>query len=107
MYARIVDMKLKGNGAANQYTKTLESDIIPLLRKQTGFRDQISLFSSDKADVTGISFWDKKEQAEDYNTKVYPGILKSLSEIVEGTPHVIACEVSNSTVHKIAEGRTA
>jgi len=103
MYARIVNMKLKTN-AGPQFTRTFESDIIPMLRKQKGFRDEISLLAPERSEVTGISLWNEKENAEEYHRVTYPGVLKSLSTVVEGTPEVRTFEVSNSTFHKIAAG---
>ena len=101
MYARIVNMKLKPN-AGPQFTRTFENEIIPILRKQKGFRDEISMLAPERSEVTGISFWNEKENAEEYQRVTYPGVLKSLSTLVEGTPEVRTFEVSNSTFHKIA-----
>jgi len=106
MFARIVSMKLKNN-AATKFTQTFETDVIPVLRKQNGFRDEISLLAPERSEVTGISFWNKRENAEEYNRTTYPGVLKTLSEVVEGTPEVRIFEVSNSTFHKIAAGQVA
>jgi hypothetical protein len=103
MYARIVNMKLKTD-AGSQFTRTFESDVIPVLRKQKGFRDEISLLASERSEVTGISFWNERENAEEYQRALYPGVLKSLSKVIEGTPEVRTFEVSNSTFHKIAAG---
>ena len=103
MYARIVNMKLKNDGA-KQFGHTFETDIIPILRKQNGFRDEISLLAAERSEVTGISLWNKKDDADEYNRNTYPGILKSLSKVIEGTPEVRSFEVSSSTFHKIAEG---
>ena len=105
MYARIVNMKLKKDGQT-EFTKMFENDVIPMLRKQNGFRDEISLVSPERNQVTGISFWNKKESADEYNRVTYPEILKSLSKVIEGTPVVETFEVSNSTFHKIAAGPT-
>src|ERR1043166_9943189 len=96
MYARIVNMKLKNDGA-KQFGHTFETDIIPILRKQNGFRDEISLLASERSEVTGISFWNMKENAEEYNRLKYPEVLKSLSKVIEGTPEVKTFNVSNST----------
>ena len=104
MYARIVNMKLKKNAEA-EFTKTFETNIIPVLRKQDGFRDEISLLSPERHEVTGISFWNTKESTDNYNRSVSPEILKTLSRVVEGTPEVKTFEVSNSTFHKIAAGQ--
>lgn len=106
MYARIVSMKLKA-GAASGFTRTFEDEVIPVLRKQNGFRDETSLLAPERSEVTAISFWEKKENAEEYNRTAYPGIVKSLSKVIEGTPEVRTFEVSNSTFHKIAGGQAA
>lgn len=106
MYARIVSMKLKA-GAASGFTHTFEDEVIPVLRKQNGFRDETSLLAPERSEVTAISFWDKRENAEEYNRTVYPGVVKSLSKVIEGTPEVRTFEVSNSTFHKIAAGQAA
>ena len=106
MYARVVSIKLKAN-AATEFTKTLENEIIPLLRKQNGFRDEISLLAPERSEVVAISLWNKKEDAEQYNRTTYPGILKTLSRVIEGTPEVKTFEVSSSTFHKLAAGKAS
>ena len=105
MYARIVNMRLKKN-AQDEFTKTFENEIIPMLRKQNGFRDELSLLAPERSEVTGISFWNKKESADDYNRTTYPEVLKSLSKVIDGTPEVRTFEVSSSTFHKIVAGQT-
>jgi len=41
MYARNVSLHLKAN-TAGEFTRTFEKDVLPLLRKQNGFKDEIS-----------------------------------------------------------------
>ena len=101
MYARNVTMHLKPN-TAPQFTQTFEKDVLPLLRKQTGFKDEISFIAADRSEAVAISLWDRKENAESYNKDIYPQVLKTLTNVLEGTPKVEAYEVSNSTFHKIA-----
>jgi heme-degrading monooxygenase HmoA len=101
MYTRNVSLKLKANSAP-EFTRTLEKEIIPLLRKQKGFRDEISFVAPERNEAVAISFWDEKESAEAYNREKYPEVLKALSKVVEGTPRVEAFEVANSTSHQIA-----
>ena len=101
MYTRNVSMKLKAH-SAKEFTQTLENDVIPMLRKQKGFKDEITLLAADRNEAVAISFWDKKEDAEVYNREKYPEILKTLSKVVEGTPKVESFEVANSTSHHIA-----
>ncbi|MGH9782551.1 MAG: hypothetical protein ACRD88_00050 [Terriglobia bacterium] len=101
MYAREVSMHLKAN-ARNEFTKTIEKDILPLLRKQTGFADELTFLAADGQDAVAISLWDRKENADAYSRDTYPQVLKDLARVVEGTPQVQAYEVANSTFHKIA-----
>jgi hypothetical protein len=42
MYIRNVSLKLKVNSAP-EFTRTLEDEIIPVLGKQKGFKDEITL----------------------------------------------------------------
>ena len=44
MYARNVSFRLKSN-MQSDYTRTFENQILPLLRKQKGFKDEITLCS--------------------------------------------------------------
>jgi hypothetical protein len=101
MYARNVSLRLKAN-TAGEFTQTLEKDILPLLRKQNGFRDEITFVAPDRAQAVAISLWDRKENADAYGRDTYPEVLKSLAKVVDGTPAVETFEVSNSTYHKIA-----
>jgi hypothetical protein len=106
MFARRVSMHLKPNTAAD-FTRKLESDVIPMLRKQKGFQDEITFTAREGKDAFGISLWDRKEDAEAYERGSYPQVLKMLEKVVEGTPRVETYEVSNSTFHKtLAPART-
>jgi heme-degrading monooxygenase HmoA len=101
MYARNVTMHLKPN-TAPEFTRTLEVDVLPLLRKQTGFKDEITFVAESGDEVLAISLWESKENAEAYGRNTYPAVLQTLAKVVEGTPEVDAYQVSNSTFHKIA-----
>jgi heme-degrading monooxygenase HmoA len=93
-------MKLKPNSVA-EFTKSLEKDVIPMLRRQKGFQDEITFVVPDGSKVLAISLWDKAESAEAYNTNAYAEVVKILGNVVEGTPHVENYDVANSTFHKI------
>ena len=101
MFARNVSICLKANNA-NEFTRTLENEVIPLLRKQKGFQDEITLVAPGGLEAIGISLWDQKENAEAYNRGAYSEVQKALAKVVEGTPEVRVYEVSNSTLHKSA-----
>lgn len=106
MFARRVYLHLKPNSVA-ELTERLEKEIIPLLRKQKGFQDEITFVSQSGKEAFGISLWDNSQNAEAYNRATYPEVTKILATVVEGTPQVETFEVSNSTFHKIAAAATA
>jgi len=95
-------MHLKPNSVA-QFTETMERDVIPLLRKQQGFKDEITFLPADGSnEAVAISFWEKRENADAYQRAAYSDVLKAVAKVADGTPQVQTSEVSNSTWHKIA-----
>jgi len=101
MFARRVYMHLKPDSVA-EFTQRLEKDILPLLRKQNGFQDEITFVGQGGTEAFGISLWDTQENADAYNRGTYPEVTKFLATVIEGTPQVEAFAVVNSTFHKIA-----
>ncbi len=101
MFARNISIHLKSN-MLSDYMREFEKDVLPLLRKQNGFKDEITLAGPGGVDVTAISLWDNKIDAENYNTNTYPQVLKTLARFIEGTPKVHNFDVANSTCHKIS-----
>jgi hypothetical protein len=84
------------------YTRTFDKDILPLLRKQNGFKDEITFSAPGGIDMTAISLWDNKASADTYSKNSYPEVLKTMERFIEGTPTVQTSDVVNSTFHKIA-----
>jgi heme-degrading monooxygenase HmoA len=101
MFARSVTIRLKSN-SVGEFNRTLEKEVLPLLQKQRGFQDELSLVSSNGTEVIAISLWDNKEDADTYNRTTYPEVQKLLAKISEGTPQVQTYEVGASTFHKVA-----
>ncbi len=106
MFTRHVITALKPNCAA-EFTRITDSEILPLLRRQKGFSDLITFIAPNGSEAIAISFWDTKEAAEAYKVSGYPEVLKTLTNLVEGTPRVGAAEVATSTFHKLAAAKTA
>ena len=102
MFARKVLLNLKNAESAPELTRTLDDKVIPLLREQQGFQDEITFVAPGGTEAFAISLWDKKESADAYNGKTYPEVLKLLAEVVEDDPRVETYEVANSTFHHLA-----
>ena len=101
MFARNVSFCLKSN-TYSDYTRTFENQVLPLLRKQKGFKDEITLSNPGSVDVITISLWESKASADAYNTTAYPEVLKTLARMIDGTPKVQTFEAVTSTFHKVA-----
>ncbi len=71
----------------------VETDVLPVLRKQNGFKDEITFLAGDRAEAVAISLWDRKENADNYSRDTYPEVLKTLAKVLEGTPKVENYEV--------------
>jgi hypothetical protein len=100
LYARKVTFTIKSN-LQSDYTHTLENQILPLLHKQKGFKEEITLCSPGKAEAVSISLWENKSNADDYNTRTYPEVLKTLAKVIDGTPQVQTFETVISTFHNV------
>jgi hypothetical protein len=86
----------------SDYTRTFENNILPLLRKQKGFKDEITLSNPGSLDVIAISLWESKTNAEAYNTNTYPEVLSTFARMIDGTPKVQTFDTVTSTFHNVA-----
>jgi hypothetical protein len=64
----------------DEFVKVLRNEVLPLLKKQPGFREILPLFPESTTDrVITVSLWTDKKMAERYEFDVYPkveGILR-------------------------------
>jgi hypothetical protein len=101
MYARKVTFRLKAN-LQPDFTHAVENQILPLLQKQKGFRDEITLCNAGSQETISISLWEHKSNADNYNSGVYPEVLKILAKMIDGTPQVQTYETVVSTFHNVS-----
>jgi hypothetical protein len=107
MFTRVVELKAKP-AKARELTKTIQDKILPILRGQKGFVDEIVLVSDTQPDqILALSFWNRQQDAERYNHEQYPKVNEIVSHLVESGPVVRSFNVDTSTTHKIAAGKAA
>ena len=80
MFARVLDFQIKWE-KKEEFVKVLKNDILPILRKQTGFLEFLPFFPEKMKEekTVAISLWATKEDAEKYEKEFYPkinGIVK-------------------------------
>lgn len=101
MFARHLSFQLKPN-VEKEFPVVFEKEVLPLLRRQKGFLDELVFVTPEKKELVAISLWDTKEYAETYKRELYPQIEKIVSRFTEGIPTVKNYEAEYSTFHKIA-----
>jgi quinol monooxygenase YgiN len=100
MFARNISIHLKPN-MLNEFTIAFENEVVPILRKQAGFRDEMVFSGDNPNNVTAISLWDTQQQADAYATSTYGEVVKMLDKYLDGPPKVRVMNVINSTSHKL------
>jgi heme-degrading monooxygenase HmoA len=106
MFSRIVSMELKPN-THKEFASLFDKKVVPTLRKQKGFKDVMLFVVPGAPEVVAVSFWESKENAENYSRSTYKEVLNTLEKILEGAPEIKTFEVAYSTSHKIGGGATA
>jgi hypothetical protein len=105
MFGRQVTLKLKGN-TATELNRIVEAEILPILRKQKGFRDETTLIAPERSEAIANSFWDSKADAEAYDRTAYAEVLKTLSNVIDGTPTVKTFEFAKTNFHQVAAAKS-
>lgn len=104
MFVRKISFQLKPNMFA-EFSRTFEKEIIPVLNKQQGFKGEITFGTSTSKDILATSMWDTQKDAELYASKTYNDVLKTLVNVIDGTPKLETTEVLHSTFNQINVAR--
>ena len=104
MFGRQVTLKLKAN-SATELNRIAAEEILPILRKQKGFRDETTFIAPERSEAVANSFWDTKADAEAYDHTAYAEVLKTLSNVIDGTPTVKNFEFASSTLQQVAASK--
>ena len=107
MFTRIVELTAK-SGKQRELASVVNDKIVPILKNQTGFVDAIVLVSDTESNrVVSVSFWKRREDAEQYHQQQYAGIRDMVRTLLEAEPVIRTFNVNSSTTHKIAAGKAA
>jgi len=101
MFVRKVSMRLKSEGAS-EFIRKMENEIIPLLRAQKGFLDEMTLLAQSGKEIYAYSFWESSTDAEMYDKNEFARVTGMLSGVIEGALRVHTYMVANSTFHRMA-----
>jgi len=83
-------------------------EILPTLKKQQGFVDEVLLFGSQDPDLgVGLSFWKSREEAEHYHHELFPKLAGSVQHLMNGAPTVRSFNVEAAETFQIRAGKAA
>ena len=107
MFTRVVELTSKPR-KSRELSSLINDKIVPILKKQAGFVDEIVLVSDADSDrVLALSFWKTREDAERYQREQYNSVRETMQSVLEAEPVVRTFEVHTSTGHKIVSGKAA
>jgi len=92
-FARNVHFQIK-SGKETEFNNLFEKEVLPILRKQDGFQEEVTLVNPKGAHF--ISLWDNRKNAETYEKATYPQVLAKLTPCIVGTPNVETYETASS-----------
>ena len=102
MFARSAHFRVKSLDLAGEFTLTLQNEVVPLLRRQEGFKGEITMSNPGSLERISISLWENKRNADAYDVQIYPQVLKILSKVIDGGPKIrvfenLALNLNNGT----------
>src|SRR5437016_6378165 len=107
MYTRVVELTNKA-GKSRELSNTITDKVVPILKKQQGFMDEIVLVSDAEPDhVLALSFWNKRGDAEQYHREQYPKIHETLRPLLDAEPMIRPFDVPTAITHKVAADKAA
>jgi hypothetical protein len=99
--ARHIEVNLKPE-KFTEFKNLYEKEILPLIRKQTGFLDSITLVPEGTTDKTiTITLWRSKHDCENYHRKDYPKVLDMVRPFLKDSPKIDYFNVESATFRKV------
>jgi heme-degrading monooxygenase HmoA len=107
MFTRLVEINTK-YGKTKEVAEMIREKVLPILKKQPGFIDEIVLLSTTELNrIVALSFWKTAEDAELYRRESFLKVEEMLKPMLEVTPKILTFDVDLFTTHKIAAGKAA
>ncbi len=99
MFARKAFFRLKSISMSSDFKQTFDNEVLPLMRSQKGFVGLVMLANPGSLQRITTSLWESASDAELYDAKAYPQVLKILSRTIEGFPKIHTYDEVTFTLH--------
>lgn len=100
MFTHQVELKLRAN-STEALTRKINKIILPILRAQKGFYQEITIVAPDRLTAILESHWNTFEDANNYKRTGYLDVLRVLSEVVTTLPKARTFQASESALNSI------
>ena len=92
-FARNVQFQIK-TGKETEFNNLFEKEVLPVLRKQEGFQEVVTLLKPKGSHF--ISLWDTRKNAESYEKGTYPTLIEKFTALLVGAPIVESYDTASS-----------
>jgi len=107
MHTLIIEGTFKP-GKKTEFVTAWKKEILPTLKKQPGFVDEILLFGTAEPDSgVGLSFWKSSGEAEIWKVSAASTLTGSVKHLMNGSPTVRSFNVEAAETFHIAAGKAA
>src|SRR5438445_9142114 len=95
-------------GMKDDFLRAWERQILPALKAQKGFVDEILVFNDESAtEGVGLSFWQTKADADRYYNDVFPMQTDRVGDLLADIPKVRSFNVERADIFNIAVTKAA
>jgi len=106
MHTRVIDITSR-EGKTPELCRTIEDKVLPILKKQHGFIDELVMVSeNDPNHLIVQSIWKSRDTAERYVREQYETVLKIVLPLLENLPTIRTFGVHISTAHKLTAAKS-
>ena len=88
MFARKAFFRLKSTSVSADFKRTFDCEVLPLMRSQRGFVGLVMLANPGSLERITTSLWESAADAQGYDARAYPTVVKILSRTIDGFPKV-------------------
>lgn len=106
MFLLHIDAKLKP-GRKDEFLHVFNGRVLPLLKKQNGFVDEMLLFEEGTNTGIALSFWKSRKDAEHYHQNVFEKAKDHVEYMIDGRVTVRTFEVVASETFQIRSREAA
>jgi heme-degrading monooxygenase HmoA len=97
MFVLVASAQVKPNAGA-AFAAAFEKQLLTSLRGQRGFRDELLLLVPGGPDAMVVTFWDSRDDLDDYERTGWPAVLETLVNVIDH-PALRRFQLAHSTLH--------